>query len=355
MGKALIAMSGGVDSSVAVRLMQEQGEECIGVIMSLFPKKAGEHTDDTAAARAVAERLGVPFYVVDYQEEFKKEIIGSFVQAYLHGQTPNPCIVCNKKLKFGKLMERAVEMGCEKIVTGHYAQIETDSDTYRLKKAEDRNKDQSYMLYRLSQEQLAKIRFPLGVFRKNEIREMAEAWGFVNARQKDSQDICFVPDGDYARVIEEYAQEGSKPGRFVDTEGNVIGMHRGIIHYTVGQRRGLGIAAPEPLYVCRIDPEQNTVVLGYREKLFSRELDAEEFNWIAKDVPAQPVRCWAKIRYHHEEEPCTVYPEGNDSAHIVFDSAQRAITPGQSVVLYDGDFVLGGGTILPKKNNEKMK
>ncbi len=349
MGKALIAMSGGVDSSVAVRLMQEQGEDCVGLTMSLFPKNAVEHTDDTAAARAVAKRLGIPFYVEDYQEEFKKEIIDSFVQAYLHGQTPNPCIVCNKKLKFGKLMERAEQLSCDKIVTGHYAQIEKDSDTYLLRKAEDRNKDQSYMLYRLSQEQLEKSRFPLGTYQKTKIREMAEAWGFVNARQKDSQDICFVPDGDYARVIEEYTKEGSRPGPFVDTEGAVIGTHRGIIHYTVGQRRGLGIAAPEPLYVCRIDPEQNTVVLGYREKLFSRELDAEEFNWITGSAPTQPVRCRAKIRYHHEEEPCTVYPEGDSSAHIVFDTPQRAITPGQSVVLYDGDFVLGGGTILPKR------
>lgn len=349
MGKALIAMSGGVDSSVAVRLMQEQGEDCVGVTMSLFPKNAGDHTDDTAAARAVAERLGVPFYVEDYQEEFKKEIIDSFVQAYLHGRTPNPCIVCNKKLKFGKLMERAAQLGCDKVVTGHYAQIEKDSDTYLLKKAEDRNKDQSYMLYRLSQEQLEKSRFPLGAYQKTEIREMAKAWGFVNARQKDSQDICFVPDGDYARVIEEYTKEGSRPGPFVDTEGVAIGTHRGIIHYTVGQRRGLGIAAQEPLYVCRIDPEQNTVVLGYREKLFSRELDTEEFNWITGSIPTQPVRCRAKIRYHHEEELCTVYPEGDASAHIVFDMPQRAITPGQSVVLYDGDFVLGGGTILPKR------
>lgn len=349
MGKALIAMSGGVDSSVAVRLMQEQGEDCVGLTMSLFPKNAVEHTDDTAAARAVAKRLGIPFYVEDYQEEFKKEIIDSFVQAYLHGQTPNPCIVCNKKLKFGKLMERAEQLSCDKIVTGHYAQIEKDSDTYLLRKAEDRNKDQSYMLYRLSQEQLEKSRFPLGTYQKTKIREMAEAWGFVNARKKDSQDICFVPDGDYARVIEEYTKEGSRPGPFVDTEGAVIGTHRGIIHYTVGQRRGLGIAAPEPLYVCRIDPEQNTVVLGYREKLFSRELDAEEFNWITGSAPTQPVRCRAKIRYHHEEEPCTVYPEGDSSAHIVFDTPQRAITPGQSVVLYDGDFVLGGGTILPKR------
>ena len=353
MGKALIAMSGGVDSSVAVRLMQEQGEDCVGVTMALFPKSAG--VDDTAAARDVAKRLGVPFYVADYQDEFKKEVIESFIQAYLHGQTPNPCVVCNKKLKFGKLLDRAAELECDKIVTGHYAKIEKDTETYLLKKAEDRKKDQSYMLYRLSQEQLGKSRFPLGTYKKTEIREMAEAWGFVNARKKDSQDICFVPDGDYARVIEEYTKEGSRPGPFIDEDGTVLGTHRGIIHYTVGQRRGLGIAAPEPLYVCQINPEQNTVVLGHREKLFSRELDADEFNWIAGNVPNQPVRCRAKIRYHHEEEPCTVYPEGEDSAHIVFEAPQRAITPGQSVVLYDGDVVLGGGTILPMKNSGRTK
>lgn len=355
MGKAMIAMSGGVDSSVAVRLMQEQGADCVGVMMSLFSTETDAQKAAAAAAGAVAERLGIPFHVVDYHEAFKKEIIDSFVRAYLHGQTPNPCIVCNKTMKFGKLLELAEEQGCDRIVTGHYARIEKDGELFRLKKAEDQTKDQSYMLYRLSQEQLGKSWFPLGEYQKSEIRELAESWGFVNARQKDSQDICFVPDGDYARVIEEYTKEGSRPGPFVDTNGNVLGRHRGIIHYTVGQRRGLGIAAPEPLYVCRIDPEQNTIELGFREQLFDRELDADEFNWIAGTVPNQPVRCRAKIRYHHAEELCTVYPEGKETAHIVFEEPQRAITPGQSVVLYDGDYVLGGGTILPKRNKTKKE
>lgn len=346
MGKAMIAMSGGVDSSVAARLMQEQGEECVGATMSLFEKQKDPGTDDAAAARAVADRLGIPFHIVEYRADFKKEVIDSFVQAYLRGQTPNPCIVCNKKLKFGKLLEFAESLGCDKIVTGHYAQIEYEQGTAVLKKAEDRTKDQSYMLYRLSQEQLKKSRFPLGTFRKTEIREMAEQWGFANAHKKDSQDICFVPDGDYAKVIERVVGEASRPGAFVDTQGRVLGTHRGIIHYTVGQRRGLGIAAAEPLYVCRINPEDNTIVLGFKENLFDRDLDAGEFNWISGEIPQQPLRCRAKIRYHHEEEPCTVFPTGKDTAHIEFESPQRAITPGQAVVLYEEDRVLGGGTIL---------
>ena len=247
-------------------------------------------------------------------------------------------------MKFEALLRRAEELGCDKIVTGHYARVERAGERYILRKALDGTKDQSYVLYAMTQRQLSRTLFPLGGMRKSETRAVAEAQGFLNARKKDSQDICFAPDGDYAAAIERMTGEAGRPGAFVSTDGRVLGEHRGIIHYTVGQRRGLGIPHPESLYVCRIDPDRNEVVLGAERELFRRETEIADVNWITGETPAAPVRCAVKIRYRAAEKSAVVYPEG-DRARVVFDEPQRAITPGQAAVFYDGDTVLGGGTI----------
>ena len=354
MAKALIAMSGGVDSSVAAYLMKEAGYECIGCTMRLYENEdAGVSRDQTCCslddvedARSVAYRLGMPYYVFNFSDDFKEKIICKFINSYEMGCTPNPCIDCNRYMKFEKLHERAKILGCDKVVTGHYARIEHDGERYLLKKAVDESKDQSYVLYSLTQEGLAHTAFPLGSLCKSETRKIAEEHGFINAHKPDSQDICFVPDGDYARVIELNTGKKYEPGDFVDKQGNVLGRHRGIINYTIGQRKGLGISAAAPLYVCSIDTKNNTVVLGDDKDLYSDTLEAGEFNWISGVVPASPVRCRAKIRYRQKEQPATAYPIGDAMVKIVFDEPQRAITPGQSAVLYDGDVVLGGGTII---------
>lgn len=353
--KAIIAMSGGVDSSVAALLMKEQGYDCIGATMKLFRNEdigvPREHSccslDDVEDARSVAYKLGIPYYVFNFSDRFREEVIDRFVCAYENGRTPNPCIDCNRYLKFDKLYQRASELGCDCVATGHYARIERDetSGRYMLKKAVDADKDQSYVLYSMSQEQLAHTRFPLGGMTKPEVRRIAEAQGFVNARKHDSQDICFVPDGDYAGFIERYTGKSFEPGNFVDQEGHVLGQHKGIICYTIGQRKGLGLALHEPMYVCRIDPKTNTVVLGRDRDLWSKELTAKDFHWISGEVPTGTQRIKAKIRYRHQEQWANAEITGPDSIHLVFDEPQRAITCGQSVVLYDGDVVVGGGTI----------
>ena len=342
--KALIAMSGGVDSSVAAKLTIEAGYECIGCTMKLFDADTAGNAED---ARKVADRLGMPFHVFDLRDLFRCRVIDRFVDAYSHGRTPNPCIDCNKNLKFGELMQKADELGCDKIVTGHYARIELDPDTgkYLLRKGLDASKDQSYVLYNLTQEQLARVLFPLGGLTKAEVRELAGADGFENADKAESQDICFVPDGDYASVVERYAGCSFPEGDYVDLEGNVIGTHKGIIHYTIGQTRGLGQAFGEKRYVCRIDADKNQVVLGDNKDVFSSTAKAVSFNWISGETPAEDVRCRVRVRYKQKEQPATVCPIGNDAVEIVFDEPQRAITPGQSAVLYDGDIVLGGGII----------
>ena len=352
--KALIAMSGGVDSSLAAKLMQQRGYDCIGCTMRLYDNEdAGVDRsrtccslDDVEDARTVAYSLGIPVYAFNFKEEFRSTVIRRFVESYQRGITPNPCIDCNRFLKFSKLYERAKVLGCDCIVTGHYARIEKRDEEYVLKKGLDESKDQSYVLYSLTQEQLAHTVFPLGELRKTQVRQMAEESGFVNARKPDSQDICFVPDGDYARVIALHTDKAPEPGNFVDRDGNVLGRHKGIVHYTVGQRRGLGIAAEEPLYVQKICPAEGTVVLGPNADLFTTGATAGEFHWISGHAPSGPIRCKAKIRYRHPEQWATVTPEGKDRVRIVFDEPQRAITPGQAAVLYDGDTVLGGGPIL---------
>ena len=353
MKKALIAMSGGVDSSLAAKIMVERGYECIGCTMKLFQNEdAGVKRsrtccslDDVEDARSVAYKLGMPFYVFNFTDAFRDEVIHKFVESYENGITPNPCIDCNRYMKFGKLLDRARVLGCDCIVTGHYARIEETDNGFVLKKALDETKDQSYVLYSMTQEQLSHTVFPLGGMRKSEVRDIAGSSGFVNANKPDSQDICFVPDGDYARVVEMHAGRSFAEGNFVDREGNILGRHKGIIRYTVGQRRGLGISAAEPLYVCEIRPESGEVVLGVSRDLLCSTVRAADFNWISGEAPKNEFRCRAKLRYRQPEQWVTVTPVGTDEVTLRFDDPQKAPAPGQAAVLYDGDTVIGGGTI----------
>ena len=353
MDKVLVAMSGGVDSSVAAYKLHER-YACIGVTMKLFAnenigldrRKSCCSLEDTEDARGVAYRLGMPYYVFNFADDFGSRVIDRFVCAYACGKTPNPCIDCNRFLKFDRLYRRAKELGCCAVATGHYARIAHENGRYLLKKAADATKDQSYVLYFLSQEQLAHTLFPLGDLHKAQVRELAEKAGFENAHKPDSQDICFVPDGDYAAFIRRHSGKADTPGDFVDESGRILGRHRGIAHYTIGQRKGLGIPSNQPLYVKAIDPKSNQVVLSGNDALFSQQLTGENFNWIAWEAPPRQFRCSARIRYRQTEQPCKVTVEENGSVQVLFDRPQRAITPGQAVVLYDGDTVLGGGTIL---------
>lgn len=355
--RALIAMSGGVDSSVSAALMQESGYDCIGVMMKLFQNETVDipkgHTccslDDAEDARRVAFQLDMPFYVFNFTDDFSRQVIDRFVHAYEVGATPNPCIDCNRYMKFERLYQRARELDCDVIVTGHYARIEYDENRQRwlLKKAKNTAKDQSYVLYFLSQQQLEHTCFPLGEYEsKEEVRTVAERYGFVNARKHDSQDICFVLDGDYGKFIEQYTGHHYPAGDFTDTQGNVLGQHRGIIRYTIGQRKGLGLALKAPMYVCRKNMKENTVILSPESELYSKELTAGQFNWIAYEAPEHPVRVTAKTRYHAKEAAAEARVQPDGTVHLVFDEPQRAITVGQAVVLYDGEQVVGGGTIL---------
>lgn len=354
--KALIAMSGGVDSSLAAKLMIDKGFECVGCTMKLYCNEdAGIKNsrtccslDDVEDARSVAYKLGMKFYVFNFTSDFREMVINKFIKSYENGITPNPCIDCNKYMKFEKLYERAKILECDYLVTGHYARIEKENGKFKLKKALDETKDQSYVLYSMTQEQLAHTAFPLGNLKKTQVREIAEKNGFVNADKPDSQDICFVPNGDYASVIELHTGRKTKKGKFIDKQGRVLGEHKGIIHYTIGQRKGLGISSSKPLYVCNICQKSGNIVLGDNKDLFSNELDVADFNWISGIVPESKFRCKAKIRYRQTEQLATVVPQGKNSVHIIFDEPQRAVTPGQAAVLYDGDTVIGGGTIQGK-------
>lgn len=353
-----VAMSGGVDSSAAAWLLKQQGHNLLGVTLTLFdPSAVGVpgSQQDVEDAQAVAAQLGFPHHVFHMAQCFRTQVMDRFVAAYEAGATPNPCVVCNRYIKFGALLERSRELGAQAVATGHYAQIGFDSGSGRwlLKKAAHPEKDQSYVLYSLTQDQLSASRFPLGGLSKPEIREIAEENGLVNARKRESQDICFVPDGDYASFIRRHTGKMYPAGHFVDQAGNVLGTHEGIIGYTVGQRRGLGVSSSQGrLYVKEVRPDDNTVVLSDNQALFSRTLTANDLNLIALPRLDAPIRMKAKVRYRQQEQPCVVEQTGEDTIRVTFDQPQRAITPGQAVVLYDGDVVVGGATILHGKDAE---
>ena len=355
MKKALIAMSGGVDSSVAAYLTKQAGYDCAGITLNLFDNDDIEISrdrtccslDDIEDARAVCRTIGIPYYVYNFKDSFREHVIARFIRAYETGATPNPCVDCNRFIKFEKLVRRAEELDYDLVVTGHYATVErSESGRYLLKKAADLSKDQSYVLYPLTQRQLAKAYFPLGSMTKDETRELAESLGLLNARKRDSQDICFVPDGDYASFIEHYTGNVYPHGAFTDEDGNVLGEHKGIIRYTIGQRRGLGLALPHPMYVKEKDPENNRVILCDNERLFSQSLIAKDVNLISVDRIDAPMRVKARVRYNQKEQPATVISLDDDTISVTFDEPQRAICKGQAVVLYDGDYVVGGGTIV---------
>lgn len=349
-------MSGGVDSSVSAYLMREKYKSCKGATMLLFLNEAlgvsSRHPccsrENIIDAKAVCDILGIQHEIINYMAEFEDCVIKKFVSVYESGGTPNPCIDCNKFMKFDKLLEHARNSGLEKIATGHYAKIERDnSGRYLLRKAEDLSRDQSYVLYMLTQEQLANIEFPLGHMMKPEVRELAGELHFMNARKHDSQDICFVPDGDYANFIENYTGKTYMPGKFIDTSGNILGTHKGIIHYTAGQRRGLGVSAKSRLYVSEINHHDNTITLAHEDeaKLFSRGVIANEINIIAFDRLPDNFRARVKIRYRQNEIPAVINQTGHDELTVEFQEKQRAPAKGQAVVIYDDDIVIGGGTI----------
>lgn len=354
---ALVAMSGGVDSSVAAALMVRRGYDCIGVTMKLRSNDGGDCTakscctaDDAEDARNAALSMGMKFYVFNYTQEFEREVIDRFVGAYESGLTPNPCIDCNRYMKFGLLLQRGRALGCDCIVTGHYARTEylPEYGRWVLKKAVNAAKDQSYVLYSMTQDQLAHTVFPLGEFAsKDEVRALAEELGLLNAHKHDSQDICFVPDGDYAEFIRMRTGRDHPGGDFINADGEVIGRHSGIIKYTIGQRKGLGVGFGERMYVSAKDIQRNTVTLTGEEGLYSGSLTAGDFNWILWDkCPREPVGVTARTRYNGKEAPAKVWADESGIVHVQFDQPQRAVTPGQAVVLYQGDIVVGGGTIL---------
>jgi len=366
--KIAVAMSGGVDSSAAAAILKEQGHELVGFTMQLWDQRRGINTDengdplpsrccsldDVYDARRVAEELGFPFYVLNLERDFERDVVQPFVTSYLNGETPIPCVACNSRLKFASLDRLAVSLGCEKVATGHYARVEFDPATnrYKLRRGLNQQKDQSYFLWELTQSQLSRAMFPLGEISKPEARDAARRHGLAVAEKKESQEICFVPDGDYAGFIDRYLEsEGESnrlpgAGEIVDTTGRVIGQHSGIQRYTIGQRRGIGIADERPLYVISLNVEKNQVVVGADQALLKSEFVAAGVNWVAFDNPVEPVRAEVRVRYRHTAAPATITALENNRARVVFDEPQRAITPGQATVFYRGDEVLGGGWIV---------
>jgi tRNA-specific 2-thiouridylase len=371
--KIAVAMSGGVDSSAAAAILKEQGHDLVGFTMQLWNQRRGisvdEHgdplpsrccsLDDVYDARRVAEELGFPFYVLNLEREFERDVVEPFVASYLKGETPIPCVSCNSRLKFASLDRLAASLGCEKVATGHYARVAYDekAQRYRLFRGRNLQKDQSYFLWELTQEQLSRSLFPLGEMSKPEVRDVARQSKLAIAEKAESQEICFVPDGDYSGFIDRYLDSegatahGPPAGEIVDARGAVVGTHTGIHRYTIGQRRGIGIASDRPLYVLGIDAEKNQVTVGDQDQLLTSEFIAAGVNWIAHDNPVEPVPASVRIRYRHHEAPATITPIANNRVRVNFVEPQRAITPGQATVFYDGDEVVGGGWIV--KSNGK--
>lgn len=371
--KIAVAMSGGVDSSAAAAILKEQSHDLVGFTMQLWNQRRGISVDengeplpsrccsldDVYDARRVAEELGFPFYVLNLENEFERDVVQPFVNSYLNGETPIPCVACNSRLKFASLDKLAASLGCEKVATGHYARVEFDEATnrYRLLRGRHPNKDQSYFLWELTQDQLSRALFPLGELSKDDARQAARNNNLAIAEKKESQEICFVPDGDYSGFIDRYLEAVQQTdrlpgeGEIVNASGEALGRHSGIHRYTIGQRRGIGIADARPLYVLNVDAAHNKVVVGYDDELLSDEFTAAGVNWIAFDNPSGPLRAEVRVRYRHTAAPATITPLPNHRARVKFDEPQRAITPGQATVFYRGDEVVGGGWIVRKQES----